>query len=80
MRTLTVGSTVQAMADIFALGCIQSDVMFRNDEYIAAEKVGCLVAKLLTAVYPALQQPLACTRLAALAGLLLAAQLPFPAD
>ena len=30
---------VQAMADIFALGCIQSDVMFRNDDYIAAEKV-----------------------------------------
>ena len=35
-------SGVQAMADIFALGCIQSDVMFRNDDYIAAEKVGYL--------------------------------------
>ena len=32
-------SFLQAMADIFALNCIQSDVLWRNDDYIAAEKV-----------------------------------------
>ena len=29
----------QVMADVFALQRIQSDVMFRNDDYVAAEKV-----------------------------------------
>ena len=46
-------SVVQAMADIFALGCIQSDVMFRNDDYIAAEKVGYL-AHFITCMAPLL--------------------------
>ncbi len=30
---------LQVMADVFALQRIQSDVMFRNDDYVAAEKV-----------------------------------------
>ena len=30
---------MQAMADTFALGCIQADVLWRNDDYIASEKV-----------------------------------------
>lgn len=34
---------VQAMADIFALNCIQTDVLWRNDDYIAAEKVKAIV-------------------------------------
>ena len=29
----------QVMADVFALQRIQSDVIFRNDDYVAAEKV-----------------------------------------
>ena len=27
------------MCDLFALGCIHADVLWRNDDYIAAEKV-----------------------------------------
>ena len=30
---------VQVMSDVFALQRIQADVMFRNDDYVAAEKV-----------------------------------------
>ena len=33
------GGAMQVMADVFALQRIQSDVMFRNDDYVAAEKV-----------------------------------------
>ena len=33
--------SLKAMADLFALGRIQEDIMFRNDDYIAPEKVGC---------------------------------------
>ena len=42
-QTLRVSSKVkavplQAMCDLFALGRIQSDIIFRNDDYVAAEK------------------------------------------
>jgi hypothetical protein len=30
---------LQVMAEVFALQRIQADVMFRNDDYVAAEKV-----------------------------------------
>ena len=30
--------SLQAMCDLFALGRIQSDIIFRNDDYVAAEK------------------------------------------
>ena len=30
--------SLQAMCDLFALGRIQSDTIFRNDDYVAAEK------------------------------------------
>lgn len=32
-------ASAQVMSDVFALQRIQADVMFRNDDYVAAEKV-----------------------------------------
>lgn len=30
---------MKALADVFALRCIEQDVIFRNDEYVAPAKV-----------------------------------------
>lgn len=38
-ETLMETLFVQAMADLFALQCIQKEVLFRNDEYMTPEKM-----------------------------------------